>query len=266
MAGVRLPRPENQRTPRDVNLGYERHLFPGAHGLPLEAWLIPRTNARGTVVLFHGHAASKDSLLREARVFHDQGFRTLLVDFHGSGGSGGNETSVGFHEARDVTESFRYARKLPDSGPVVLYGGSMGAVAILKAVADDHLDPAGQVLESPFSSLIGTVRHRFQTMGVPSFPLADLLVFWGGVQEGFNGLAFRPEDSAARIQCPTLLMSGDADPWVLPEETSALFGALQGPKWQCSFHNVGHESCLRAQPERWRHAVQTFLDGLLASS
>ena len=61
--------------------------------MPLEAWLVPQVNARGTVILFHGHAASKDSQLREASVFHGMGFNAFLVDFYGSGGSGGNETS-----------------------------------------------------------------------------------------------------------------------------------------------------------------------------
>jgi alpha-beta hydrolase superfamily lysophospholipase len=79
------------------------------------------------VILFHGHAASKDSELREANVFRRMGFNAFLVDFYGSGGSGGNETSIGFYESVDVARSFDYAVKLPGAGPVVLYGASMGA-------------------------------------------------------------------------------------------------------------------------------------------
>src|SRR3979490_1593828 len=56
--GVEGPRPENRRTPDDLGLSYERHLFPGARGVTLEAWFVPVVQARGTVVLFHGHAAS----------------------------------------------------------------------------------------------------------------------------------------------------------------------------------------------------------------
>jgi hypothetical protein len=92
VAGVEVPRPQNRRTPRDVGLGYERHVFAGGRGVPLEAWLVPRATARGTVILFHGHAASKDSQLGEARAFHEMGLNVFLVDFYGSGGSAGNET------------------------------------------------------------------------------------------------------------------------------------------------------------------------------
>jgi uncharacterized protein len=265
VTGVEVPRPENRRTPRVLGLEYERHVFTGGRGVPLEGWLVSSSNARGTVVLFHGHAASKDSQLREAKVFHDMGLNAFLVDFYGSGGSGGNETSIGFYEALDVTRAFAYARDLPGAGPVVLYGASMGAAAVLKSVGDDKLAPAGLILECPFDSLVGTVRHRFTSRGVPSFPLADLLVFWGSAREGFNGFRYRPVDSASRIEQPTLLMNGDSDPWVRPDEARAIFDALKGPKTLKFFAGVDHDSCLRRRPDEWKGAVADFLVQVLKS-
>jgi len=261
--GVEVPRPENHQTPRHVGLAYERHVFAGVRGVPLEGWLVPHAGARGTVVLFHGHAASKDSQLPEAVAFNRMGFSVLLVDFFGSGGSGGDETTIGFHEAVDVAKAFEYTRSLPGSGPVVLYGASMGAAAILKGVADAKLEPAALILECPFDSLMGTVRHRFNTMGVPSFPLADLLVLWGGMQEGFNPFRYRPADSASRIDRPTLLMSGENDEWVRPEETRAIFDGLRGPKTLKLLPGVGHDSGLRHRPDEWKRAVAEFLDQAL---
>jgi alpha-beta hydrolase superfamily lysophospholipase len=258
--GARVPRPENRRTPSGLGLAYERHVFTGGRGIPLEAWLIPHRDAHGTVVLFHGHAASKDSQLEEAEAFHEMGFNALLVDFYGSGGSGGNGTTIGYYEALDVTRAFAYAKDLPSPGPVVLFGGSMGAAAVLKAVADDDLAPAALVLECPFDSLIGTVRHRFTNRAVPSFPLADLLVFWGGVQQGFNAFAFRPVDLAARVRVPTLLMNGDQDEWVSVGEARAIFEAVRAPKTLHYFAGVGHDSCFRNRPDEWREVVGAFLE------
>ena len=261
--GVVVPRPVNRRTPRHVGLEYERHVFAGSRQVALEAWLVPRREARGTVVLFHGHAASKDSQLREARVFREMGFSALLVDFHGSGGSEGNTTSIGFHEAADVAGAFAHARGLPGAGPVVLYGASMGAAATLKAVADSRLQPAALIVESPFDSLLGTVRHRFTSRGLPSFPLAELLVFWGGVHEGFNGFRYRPVESAAQVDRPTLVLGGDSDPYVTRDESRAIFEALKGEKTLKLFAGVGHVSYLRARPEEWTLAVSTFLDRVI---
>jgi uncharacterized protein len=263
LVGFDVPRPVNRTTPGWMNLSYERHLFAGGRGAALEAWLIPRANSRGTVLLFHGHANSKQSLLQEAKAFHQMGLNAFLVDFYGSGGSSGNDTSVGFYEALDVTRAFGYARSLPGSGPVVLYGASMGAAAVLKAVADDDLQPAGLVLECPFDSLIGTVRHRFTSWRIPSFPLADLLVFWGGIQGGFNAFSYRPIDSASLVDRPTLLMNGDSDPWVRPEEARGIFEGLRGPKTLRFFRGVGHASCLCSRPREWKGVVAGFLDQLL---
>jgi hypothetical protein len=159
-------------------------VFTGGRGVALEAWRMPRVDARGTVV--HGHAASKDSQLREAMVFHGIGLNSFLVDFYGSGGSRGNETSIGFYEALDVAKAFDYARDLPGSGRVVIYGASMGAAAVLKGVCGREAPTSSadsRVSLRQFDSLIGTVRHRFTTMGIPSFPLADLPVFWGGMRK-----------------------------------------------------------------------------------
>jgi alpha-beta hydrolase superfamily lysophospholipase len=259
LTGVEVPRPENRRAPSDVGLNYERHMFAGSRGIPLEAWFVPHPEARGTVALFHGHAASKDSQLREARVFHEMRLNALLVDFHGSGGSAGSDTTIGFREAEDVASAFSYATHLPGGRPIVLYGTSMGAAAVLKAVADDGLLPAGLILECPFDSLITTVRHRFTSYGIPSFPLAELLVFWGGVEGRFNAFDFCPKESALRVARPTLLMNGDSDPWVRVEEARAIFDALRGPKTLKLFAGLGHDSCLRHDPDGWKGTVADFL-------
>jgi uncharacterized protein len=265
VTGPSVPRPRNRRTPADVGLRYERHVFPGYRSLPLEAWFVPTASTRGTVVMFHGHAAAKDTLLRPAQVVHDLGWSVLLVDFYGSGGSGGRETSIGFHEAEDVASAAVYASEL-GSRPVVLLGESMGAAAILMAMHTRDLPVQALVLESPFDRLLGTVEHRFTGMGVPPFPAAHLLVFWGGVQQGFDGLRFNPVEDAVAVRCPTLLMSGGRDPWVRPEEAQAIYTRLSGPKTFHEFPDLGHQSLLNGHPSEWRETVDTFLATVRPSS
>ena len=260
--GPTVPKPRLRRTPADIGLAYERHVFTGAHGVPVEAWLIPHPRPRGVVALFHGHADSKSSLLASAREFHGLGWSTLLVDFYGSGGSGGDETSIGYHEAEDVAAAMAYAAALPGHPRVVLYGNSMGAVAILRAVSVHRLRPHALVLECPFDRLVSTVSHRFTTMGVPAFPAAQLLVFWGGVQQGFNGFRHDPVSYARGVASPTLLMNGDSDPFVTEPEARAIHAALAGPKSLKLFRGLGHESFLAGRRPEWRAAVGPFLEDL----
>ena len=54
---------------------------------------------------------------------------------------------------------------LPHSS-VILYGQSMGGVAILRAVQQDGITPDGVIVEAMFDTMLNTVRHRFAAMGV----------------------------------------------------------------------------------------------------
>ena len=116
--GVTLTRPENRVTPKDVGFTFETRRFAGANGIELEAWFVPapRDATNGVVLLFHGYGASKAALLAPAKEFHTLGWATLLVDFHGSGGSAGDTTSIGWQEAEDVRAAFAEAARLvPDA-------------------------------------------------------------------------------------------------------------------------------------------------------
>lgn len=262
LTGVRIPKPHNSETPADRGLPYDTHQFSGADGIEYEAWHIPCAGSRGLCLLFHGYASCKCSLLSEAEVWREAGYETLLVDFRASGGSTGHETTIGFREADDVAAAFDYSvRELTDASPV-LYGRSMGAAAVLRAVAVHGLEPRAVVVEAPFDRLLSTAENRFAAMGIPSFPSAHLLVFWGGVQEGFSGFEHNPAEYAQQVACPVLLLHGAEDARVTREQAVAVFNGLAGRKELVLFEGVGHQSCLDASPEEWRRAVVEFLSSV----
>lgn len=257
--GVNIPKPANDTTPANFGLPYETHSFASADGTQLEGWHVPHPEARGIVVLFHGYAGYKASLLPQAVAFREMGCATFLVDFRGCGGSGGCETTIGVREAEDVAAALEHARRLAPGPAPVLYGQSMGAAALLRAVAVLEARPGAVILECPFDRLVHTVGNRFATMGLPAFPGAQLLVFWGGVQHGFNGFAHNPADYARSVSCPALVLYGDGDPWVTAGECEAVYASLAGEKRLCVFPGVGHTSYLMASPAAWKEAVGRLL-------
>jgi uncharacterized protein len=258
LTGVTLPRPVNSLTPSELGLSFTTHaIMEGA--VTLEAWHVPAADARALILLFHGHGGCKCALLREAAAFRRLGFDTLLVDFRGSGGSSESTTTIGVEEADDVAAAVNFARDRWPGERIVLFGQSMGAAAILRAAAHGATADA-VVLECPFDRLLTTVTHRFELMGVPSFPFARLLLFWGGVQNGFDAFDHNPVDYAAAVRCPTLLMHGDLDRLVRTAEAKAVFAALPGPKQWELFPDVGHQSYCSSAPNRWSEVVAAFLD------
>ncbi len=121
--GVRIPRPQNRRTPKDFQLDFETRRFASPSGAMLEAWFIPGAEARPLIALFHGYGASKSSLLSAAEALHHLGYGTLLVDFYGSGGSSGSGTASGVKAADDVAAAVESARsaRVP---ALILHGGA----------------------------------------------------------------------------------------------------------------------------------------------
>lgn len=257
--GIDNPRPQAKEAPAQA---FETVYVQSAG--KLECWRIRQPGARGTVMLFHGYAGEKSSLLTRAAAFRAMGYHTLLVDFTGSGGSEGNSTSVGYTEAVQVKDCFDYLAGTGERN-IVLFGTSMGAAAVLKAMNDYGIKPTATVLECPFGSLYNTVCARFSLMHVPSFPMAGLLTFWGGVQHGYWAFAHNPTDYARKATCPTLLLFGAEDDRVTVPETERIFANLPQPKTLKIYPAVGHNVFIPANQPTWVRNVTTFMDTLTPS-
>lgn len=197
-------------------------------------------------------------MLDKAEIFLHSGYNTLLIDFMGSGGSEGNQTTIGFYEAQEVKAAFDFLQSRGETN-IILYGTSMGAVAIMKALNDDLLPATSVILECPFGTMLETVQARFKTMNVPSFPMANLLVFWGGVQNNFNAFKHNPVDYAKGITCPVLLLSGEKDEKVSMQEINRIFKNLAGKKKLITYPLAGHENYLVQYKEQWTKDINAFL-------
>ncbi len=257
--GVSIPRPKNDRSPQDLGLPSETVHFRTEDGVGLEGWLVAPPNANGTVLLFHGYGASRSSLLDEACAFYDLGFAAVLIDFRGGGGSEGNATTLGYNEAQDVVAAIAFVESRGLPRPLILYGQSMGAAAILRSVATLGTKPDAVILESVFCSMLRAIRNRFDLMGAPSFPSAELLVFWGSTQSGISGFSHNPEEYARACTCPALVLHGAKDRHARLEEGRAVYENLAGSKEMVVLDEAGHTGLFGAEPQRWREVVERFL-------
>jgi len=260
--GVNIPRPQAVDTRTEIGPGCVSLSIPCADGPKLGAWYCPAPSARSLVLLFHGYAGEKSSLTEEAKVFLELGCSVLLVDARGSGESSESYTTIGYLEGLDVAAALNYAREHYPHQRMVLYGISMGAASILRAVAADHARPDGIIIEAVFDTLVQTVRNRFRPLHIPSFPAAEMLVFWGGRQTGFNGFSHNPVDYAKRVTCPILFMHGGQDPLARLAEGRAVYEAVPSPKEFREFPQAGHEPTFPRDPREWTAAVRRFLAGL----
>jgi hypothetical protein len=257
--GVDLPRPRTTLSPTNLGPACRNLTFAGTNGVRLGAWYCPVAPDSPLVILFHGYGDEKTGTLDDARVFLELGDSVLLVDFRGSGDSSESYTTVGYDEAEDVAAAVRYAKASLPHSKLVLYGISMGAAAELRAVHSCGVQPDAIIAEAVFDRMLSTVRHRFELMGLPSFPGAALLVFWGGRQFGFNAFGNNPVEYAASVRCPILFLHGTADPRARLAEARQVCDAVPGRKCFKEFAGIGHAAIVVPYREEWKKTVRQFL-------
>jgi hypothetical protein len=225
----------------------------------LSAWLLLSPDPIGTVALFHGYKSNKAALIDRAEFFQSLGYNALLVDFEASGESEGNTCSIGFHEADQVARTVQWINE-QSMGSVILFGNSMGAAAVMKYASEQDLENQPPLmLECPFNSLYETTEARFETMGLPGFPFAELLVFWGGAINGFNGFAHNPSEYASKIESPALFLHGAKDDRVTTIHMREIVDSYEGEKTFVSFSEAAHEDYFNQYELEWKQEVEMWL-------
>ncbi len=229
-------------------------------GVLIDGWYSKTDSAaKGTVILFHGVTSNKTSTIDEANEFRYLGYNVFLVDFRSHGLSEGNVTTIGVRESEDVKLAYDYVISKGEK-QIFLWGLSMGAVTICKAVSDYGLTPSGLIMEMPFGSLQQHLEGRARTLGFPGEPFGFLVTFWIGVERGFNGYKHRTVRYAKNIACPVLLQWGADDTYVTKPEVENVFSNLAtADKKLVIYENAGHESLLRKNTSLWRTEVESFL-------
>lgn len=238
---------------------YETVLLHTSENLNLEAWFCKLEHSNGTVILFHGHGSSKASVIEEAAYFFSLGFNTLLLDFRAHGNSDGNLSTVGFKEAEDVKLAYAFIKSLGEKN-IILWGRSLGAATITRAISEEGVRPNKIILEMSFGSLQEAVEARVRQTGLPSEPFAALLTFWGGVEQGFWAFNHNPSDYAKKITCPTLVQHAAHDARVRYSETQEIYRNLKSSdKRLVIYETAAHESLLKKEPAKWKASISSFL-------
>src|SRR5688572_17898409 len=145
-------------TPASFGLKFEEVSFQAPDGVPLAGWWVPAANARGTVVLVHGLNRSRIEMVKKTSFLDQKGWNALLFDLRHHGKSGGTVSSFGHFEKQDVHAAVLWARAR-SSGPVVLWGISLGGASAALAAAEDP-SVAALVCDSSYRSLRDTVDHH----------------------------------------------------------------------------------------------------------
>lgn len=228
-------------TPTQYELPYERVEFSSLDGLSLRGWFIP--GGRAAIVLAHGHASHKGTMLGYAEYLQKRGgYSILLFDFRASGESGGVQAALGYYEWQDLAGAVRYLQTRPevDPGRIGALGTSMGAAALLLMGAEARALRA-VVADSSFASA-ETMVATFDRWFLLPPQLFSLSVPWA--IERYVGVKPRdvaPIRAVGKIApTPVLFIHGKDDTGIPPADAQALYEAASDPKELWVIPGVGH--------------------------
>jgi alpha-beta hydrolase superfamily lysophospholipase len=182
-------------------------------GVRLHARIHDAPSASAVVVLFHGNGEVVSDYDGAAPQFAQVGGTLAVVDFRGYGrseGVPGLRDLVG--DARPTLEGLLPHLAWTDgsSPPIVVMGRSLGSACAAEVARAVPQLLAGLVFESGFSDIAGVARRRGIT--VESVAEADLAVLC-------------PLRKLAHSRTPLLVLHGDGDTLIAPEEGRAAYEA-----------------------------------------
>jgi len=257
MTGKKLARSPIQYYP---NIPYDTVILTTVNGEKLEAWYIKADSAKGTVILFHGLGSNKGNVLGEALEFNSFGYNTMLIDIRAHGNSEGIVNSIGYNESEEVKLAYDHVSKKGEKN-IVLWGMSLGAVIITKAIGQYDLRPKKIILEMPFDRLQDHLRARARISGFPGEPFGFFVTFWAGLEQGYWGYGHKTSRYVKSINCPVLLQWGTNDDYVMKEEIERILASIGSPKKKLEIYDGARHSPLIASDQlQWDKAVTEFLD------
>lgn len=260
------PDPNDGKTPKSYGLDFRWVEFRSPDGVLLKGWYIPAAgDPRGTIIYSHGLNRTRIEMLPEAVFAHGLGYNGLLFDLRHQGQSGGDLTTLGFQERLDIMGATGYVLREENAArPVIVWGVSMGAAAALLAAADSP-DIAALISDSSFLSFSDTARQHLKLfLHLPSFPIADEVIYWVAWRGHFRPSDFDLRKAVERIgNRPILFVGVEGDRRMPPSIAGELYGLAASPQ-KALLVLPGHrhgEGFNQATPQ-YEKAVTEFLSQL----
>ena len=224
-------------------------------GIRLVAWYTPPQN--GAVILAaHGYGARRSEDFYA--LFAEHGYGVLAWDFRGHGGSGGNLVTLGYYEVLDVEAALQYALAQPGVEHIGGWGGSMGAVTMIRATARNP-EIEALVADSPFVTLEDELDLR-----VPYPLLRPLIRTFAEREAGLSLDLVRPVDDIGRISPrPVFLIQGLGDTMVPADSAEKLYAAAGEPRELWTEPGVPHMNMYAFFRSRYTKRVIKFFDTYL---
>ncbi|KAK6917908.1 Serine aminopeptidase, S33 [Dillenia turbinata] len=241
------------------------HILQCSHYLPSP---FPEDTPLPCVIYCHGNSGCRADANEAALVLLPSNITVFTLDFSGSGLSGGDYVSLGWHESDDLKIVVSYLRNSKQVLCIGLWGRSMGAVTgLLYGAADPSI--SGMVLDSAFSNLFDLMMELVDVYKIrlPKFTTSMDQVKMA-VQYMRRVILKKAKFDIMDLNCmqvapktfiPTLFGHANDDKFIQPHHSELIFKSYAGDKNIIKFDGDHNSS----RPKFYYDSVSIFFDSVL---
>jgi uncharacterized protein len=256
---VRTPPPTISRHPERTGIeGLAEISFSSTDGRRVAGWYAPSRN-RAAIVLVHGTAAERSSLLFETGFLSQAGFGVLAVDLPGQGASEGR-TRWGVPERHAISAAVDWLRAHGDVDPQRIggFGFSMGGYVMTQAAVLDRRLRAVALVSSPND----VVEQNW--LATAKWGLLSQVPCYLALRAYGQSLDLLPKNVIGSIAPrAVLIVGGELDALVPAFMAQQLFSAAGSPKELWLIPRAHHADFAQIAGPEYRNRLAGFFAGAL---
>ena len=161
---IYFPYKRIETTPEFIGLPYEDVYLETSDGVKINAWFVPASSPRGTILFCHGNAGNISHRLEMIKMLNELDLNVFIFDYRGYGKSAGFPSEKGTY--LDALAAYEYlkTRDDVDSEKIIVHGKSLGAAITIDL--STRVTPRAIICESAFTSIadIGQEIYPFLPM------------------------------------------------------------------------------------------------------
>ncbi|HET60129.1 MAG TPA: alpha/beta hydrolase [Chloroflexi bacterium] len=231
----------------------------------LHGYWLPVEEAVGTVIIVHGITVNLYASVKYVKLFRRRGFNVLVYDHRNHGKSGGNFTTFGFLEKRDLKAVVDWVVRKTGHGAIIgTHGESLGAATCLQHAA---IDPRVSfvISDCSFADLADLLYYRlrkeYRLMGWILIPIASVFVRF---MAGFWLQAISPVKAVQEIEAPLFIIHGAEDEYIPPSHAERIFASKKkGVKKLWLALHSDHAESQPVNPTLYDQKIGEFLSDIM---
>jgi fermentation-respiration switch protein FrsA (DUF1100 family) len=249
-------------SPADYSLPYEEVSVTTTDGFTLAGWFVPSQNG-AVIIAQHGFRGGRNNMLYDADLLSRHGYGVLMSSFRAHDVNPGEMVTFGKMEVLDLDAWYQYLITRTDIDPkkIGILGESMGGMVTIQYAAQNP-NLRAVAVHSSFTSIdaaAGMAVEHFT--GLPAFPFAPLIVWWGEQLAGFDSSEMDATRWIGQISPrPVFIMMGGQDDHIPAASGQWLYDAANEPKELWFVPDATHHGIPEIAPEEYEQRLTEFYD------